>query len=328
MNDFNTVYTNYLNQIEEFLKGFIPDINPKSLYEPFTYIMAAGGKRIRPVLAMLTCKAVGGDPVRAIPAAAAIEILHNFTLVHDDIMDNSPIRRGKATIHKKWNDATAILTGDLMIGYSYKLLENYSDNNNIGSMLKELNNALIEVCEGQGFDMDFNSITDVGIEDYLLMIDKKTSKVLEAASVLGGLAGGGSEIQIESLRKFANYLGIAFQLQDDYLDLNANQAELGKTIGQDITEGKKTYMIIRTKQLAQKPEHVELINRFYESNGLGLEYVSSMREMMEELGVLSESLQLANSYFDKAEEQLSFVSDSENCEMLIKLIASLNKRKY
>ena len=170
--DYQEYYNKYLNKVEERLEEYIKVIPPEKLYEPFKYIMSTGGKRIRPVLAMTCAGAVGSDPIQALNSGVAIEILHNFTLVHDDIMDGSPFRRNNETIHKKWDEATAILTGDVMIGYAYDLLLCSDKNKNSDKILRTFSRGLIEVCEGQVYDMDFNNKKEVSLDDYILMITK------------------------------------------------------------------------------------------------------------------------------------------------------------
>jgi len=328
MINYNTTYKKYLNNIESFLIRYIPNIEPSELYEPFRYIISAGGKRIRPVLAMFCCGAVGGNPEDAIPVGAAIEIMHNFTLVHDDIMDKSDMRRGLLTIHKKWNEPVAILTGDLMVGYSYKLLQYYLYSPKFTDMYVTLCNGLIEVCEGQGYDMNFNSNKNVNADDNLLMIDKKTAKILETAAVLGALAGNAIDEQIKNIRNFANALGLAFQIQDDLLDLTADEKVLGKHIGQDIIEGKKTLLIIKAKEKATEKADIDLLNKFYENNGLGEENIPVIKEMMMRLGVIDEIAGIAEKYFEKAKLSLDCLEKNNHVELLYKFITSLNIRKF
>jgi geranylgeranyl diphosphate synthase type II len=328
MKDYKTHYNKLLMQVEDLLDEYIPDREPTILYEPFRYIVSSGGKRIRPVLTMLSCGAVGGDAHDAIYAGAAIEIMHNFTLVHDDIMDESPIRRGKQTIHLKWDEPTAILTGDVMVGYSYKLLENYSSRTQVAKMYETLTHGLIEVCEGQVFDMMFNEKKDVSVDDYLLTIRKKTAKILETCVVMGAYAGNATELQIAALKEYALYLGIAFQMQDDVLDLTADEAALGKHIGQDIIEGKKTWLMIEARKRVAKPEDKELIDRFFTNNGLDESDIDNIRRILFDLNIIEDATNEAQQYFEKAKAALGPLEPNEYTEMLLWLADTLNKRKY
>lgn len=323
--NFDKVYKEYLDKIENRLEEYMSFSEPHSLYDPFKYIMQVGGKRIRPVLCMISAGAVGGNSDDAIDCGCAIEILHNFTLVHDDIMDESPLRRGRETVHKKWSEAAAILSGDVMVGHAYRLLPK-SDHERSDQIISQFTSGLIEVCEGQAYDMDLNEMKDFSLDDYLLTITKKTARLLETSAVIGGHYGMGSEEQIENLRKFAYNLGIAFQIQDDLLDLIADQAKLGKTIGLDIYEGKKTFLIIRSIQKAETEDDKKLLKRFVDNNGLPIEEVDKVRDMMSRLGVLDEARQEAGKYFDKALEFLAMLPKNESTEMLVALTNKINKR--
>ncbi len=326
--NYNDSYTNLLQKVEDKFLEIIPTFEPKVLYEPFSYIMEAGGKRIRPVLTMFACAAIGQDPLYALDAAAAIEIMHNFTLVHDDIMDNSPIRRGRDTIHIKWDEPAAILSGDVMVGYSYRALNKYIDNPNYPRMVEALSTSLIEVCEGQAYDMQFNSKKDVSVDDYILMISKKTSALLQACAILGGLAANADANQLKALNDYAYGLGIAFQIQDDVLDITADQAKLGKSIGEDIIEGKKTFIILKTKELVTEAADIELINKFFENNGLSQEYVPKVKDIMQKLGVFDIAQNEIETHLRNAHIALANLNQNEYTEMLGEMLNSLNKRTF
>lgn len=321
-------YRQYLEFVEITMAKAINVKQPQELYEPMRYLIHAGGKRIRPVLCMIASGSVDGEPEKAVNIAAAIEILHNFTLVHDDIMDNSPLRRGRPTVHEKWNESVGILTGDVMIGWGYKLLPDLSENPWAGRIVKEYTKAIIEVCEGQAYDMRFNEIKDITMDDYIMMIEKKTARLLECSAVCGAIAGGGNDEEIENLRDFANHLGLAFQIQDDLLDMTANQNELGKKIGQDILEGKKTGLIIKAKELATEIEDTRLLDLFFEKNGLGEEYINKFKEMFERLGVFDYAIETANEHFDKAREFLDKLNENYHTDMLRWLVSRIDKRSY
>ncbi|MFP4370369.1 MAG: polyprenyl synthetase family protein [Candidatus Kapaibacterium sp.] len=327
MNNQN-LYRQYLELVEKRINEHVQVIEPKSLYEPFSYFMQAGGKRIRPVLTMISAGAVGGNPEEAVDIAAAIEILHNFTLVHDDIMDDSPLRRGRPTVHNKWDKNIAILVGDLMIGYACKLLPTHKQHERAAEIHKEFTDSLIIVSEGQAFDMDFNEKRDTTVDEYFVMISKKTAHLLEASAVVGGHAGFGSNRQIAALGKYGDNLGLAFQIQDDLLDLTADQAELGKQIGQDIVEGKKTYMMINARLRAQSPEDKKLIDLFFENHGLGSEYVPVIKDMLDRLGILDDAKVRVKQFLNEAEASLEVLEDNEYTRLLKWIIQYLTDRKY
>lgn len=328
MENFKELYNQYLAAVENRMQEYLADIKPDILYEPFRYLVSGGGKRIRPVLMMISAGAVGGDPERAVGPAAALEFLHNFTLVHDDIMDKSPLRRGRATVHTKWNESTAILTGDVMVGHAYRLLPDRKNHENSDEIIKAFNNALIEVCEGQAYDMDFNMKKDVTIENYIMMIDRKTARLIETAAVMGAYIGHGTIDDIESLRRFGNALGLAFQLRDDLLDITADEAMLGKKIGRDIVEGKKTYLIIRAREKATESSDIELLNRFYENDGLPETEISAMKDMMERLGVFEYASDLTEKYLAQARVNLTELKACQYTEMLEWLVGLLSSRNH
>ncbi len=326
-NDFKNIYNEYLSKVEEKLEKTVKDKVPSSLYEPFHYLITGGGKRIRPVLTMLSCGAVGGNPLDALDAGVAIEILHNFTLVHDDIMDKSPIRRNRPTVHIKWNEASAILTGDVMVGYAYSLLPSAAEHPRSDEIIKTFTRGLIEVCEGQAFDMNFNENVCVSFDDYLLMIDKKTAKIIETSALIGGHFGNAKKEELEALKSYAHAVGIAFQIQDDLLDLTAEQDELGKTIGQDIVEGKKTFLIIKAIEAVQNEEDKALLNEFLAHRGLSSDKVPVMKKMLNRLGVIKEARNEADKYFSIAKKHLEKLPGNQSTQMLGWLLETLNKRK-
>lgn len=331
--DFSTLYEEYLVAVERRLNQVLKVKEPKSVYEPVNYLIASGGKRIRPILAMIAADAVGSNPLEAVDCAAAIEILHNFTLVHDDIMDKSPLRRGRDTVHIKWDEPTAILAGDIMIGVAYKLLPISKTHERSEEIFSVFTNALIEVCEGQAYDMEFNSKHDVGLKEYFNMIEKKTAKLLEASALIGAHFGSADPIELEALKNYARYCGIAFQLQDDLLDIISETAEFGKSIGQDIIDGKKTYLILRAVEILKEKEQgldqeKMLLERFYQKNGLPKDDVLIMKDIFYRLGIINEINQQIDELFNKAQSQLESLDNNRGKAMLAWLIQSLNRRKY
>jgi geranylgeranyl diphosphate synthase type II len=323
--NFETTFNELRNKIENRIKEVTQIFEPRDLYEPYNYFMAEGGKRIRPALTMIACGASGGNPDDALDCGVAIEIMHNFTLVHDDIMDGSDFRRNRPTVHKKWNEAIAILTGDAMIGFALKLIP---DCNRYYDIIQTFTQGLIEVCEGQVLDMQFNTSQNVKIDDYLRMISKKTSALLETCSKIGALKANASDEIVSSLVNYSKNLGLAFQIQDDLLDMIADEKVFGKKVGLDIQEGKKTFLVILANERVEKPEHKELLKKYYQSNGLPSDYVAKFNEMFHELGVFDFAKQEIQVYFEKAKNSLQYVPDSEYKDMLVWLLDKLNNRNY
>ncbi|MDX1829479.1 MAG: polyprenyl synthetase family protein [Lutibacter sp.] len=260
-----------MKSIENYKEDFLLYLNeaikvkePKKLYEPIHYILQLGGKRLRPVLTLLICDIYNGDVAKAMNAAAAIEVFHNFTLIHDDIMDNAIIRRGKTTVHEKWNINAGILSGDAMMIMAYQLLEKYEP-----QLYKKLNilfsKTALEVCEGQQLDIDFETKTNVSIPDYIKMITYKTSVLVAAAMKMGAILANVSNDEAEKIYKFGLNLGIAFQLQDDYLDTFGDVATFGKEIGGDINENKKTFLFLKALEVSNDKDKKELL-KWYSSN--------------------------------------------------------------
>lgn len=231
--------------------------NPKELYEPITYLMQLGGKRLRPALVLMATDLFGGEIKKAIPAALAIETFHNFTLMHDDIMDKAPLRRGKQTVHVKWSESVAILSGDVMFVEAFKLMIQV-EANILPQVLNVFNNTAVGVCEGQQIDMNFETSTEVSIADYLEMIRLKTAVLLGGALKIGALIGNSSVTDADKLYDFGVNLGIAFQLQDDILDVYGDPEKFGKQVGGDILANKKTFLLIKAKALASENQLNEL----------------------------------------------------------------------
>ncbi len=231
---------------------------PRELYEPFNYIMELGGKRLRPVLALLGYQLFRGDSERALPVAHAVEIFHNFSLVHDDIMDQAPLRRGQPTVHRHYGVNTAILSGDVMLIYAYEALLLTRDKSVIPELVRVFNRVAVEVCEGQQRDMNFEQRAEVTIEEYLQMISQKTAALIAGALELGGIVAGATVEDRHNLSAFGRNIGIAFQLQDDILDTFGDPEKFGKKIGGDIVQNKKTYLILKALEVARTPDRTRL----------------------------------------------------------------------
>jgi geranylgeranyl diphosphate synthase type II len=252
----------YQDIFNSYLSVKAIDKEPVTLYEPINYILDLGGKRLRPVLTLMAAELFGEDCTKALNAAMCIEVFHNFSLIHDDIMDQAPLRRGQQTVHEKWDLNTGILSGDAMLILAGRYLESYSP-----ELFKPLmllfNTTAMEVCEGQQYDVDFETQTDVTEEAYLKMIAYKTAVLVAAAMKMGAMIGGASDEDAKALYNFGLYLGTAFQLQDDYLDAFGDPKTFGKQVGGDILEHKKTYLYLKTMELgdADTQKHfLELMN--------------------------------------------------------------------
>jgi geranylgeranyl diphosphate synthase, type II len=245
----NTIAT-YQQEIEDALKTKKYGSNPKELYEPITYLMSLGGKRLRPVLVLIATDLFDGDISKAVYPALAIELFHNFTLVHDDLMDNAPLRRNQPTVHVKWNPNIAILSGDAMMVRAYQELC-MSDHSILPQLLDVFSDTAVKVCEGQQYDMNYETLPKVSIQQYIKMIELKTAVLLGGALKIGAIVGGAREEDAQRLYDFGKNIGIAFQLQDDILDVYADAAKFGKQKGGDIISNKKTYLLLKAIEMAE-----------------------------------------------------------------------------
>jgi geranylgeranyl diphosphate synthase type II len=295
---------------------------PVRLYEPADYILSLGGKRLRPVFALMGAH-LYGDPEKALNVAMAVEVFHNFTLLHDDIMDEAPLRRGKPTVHKKYNTHTAILTGDVMMIQSYQYLLDYQDPLMVKSLLDIFNKMAFEVCEGQQWDMDFETRADVTINEYIHMITYKTSVLIAASLQMGSLVSGASAQDQKHLYEFAKNFGIAFQLQDDILDTFGEEAKVGKTIGGDILQNKKTYLFLKALDLADDNQK-ERLKYLYFSKQADLspeEKIREVTQIFKAVHVVEYARQVIEAYRDLALSHLSACSpDMEKKKVLSDLM--------
>ncbi|WP_100613973.1 polyprenyl synthetase family protein [Confluentibacter citreus] len=255
--------TFYQEAFTSHLEGFTKKREPATLYNPINYILQLGGKRLRPVLTLMTADIFNGDYKKALSAALSIEVFHNFSLVHDDIMDDAPLRRGQKTVHEKWNINTGILSGDAMLIMAYQLFENYEPET-FQALAKLFGKTALEVCEGQQYDVDFETRNDVSIPEYLKMIEYKTAVLVGAAMKMGAIVANASENDQDHIYEFGKNLGIAFQLQDDYLDAFGDPKTFGKQVGGDIIENKKTYLYLKSLEFANTIEKEYLLKLFNE----------------------------------------------------------------
>jgi geranylgeranyl diphosphate synthase, type II len=280
-------YRQYHARINEALAGCFQKESPCTLYGPARYILEGKGKRIRPFLSLLAAEAVSGSSDHALGVALGIEVLHNFTLMHDDIMDAADLRHGRPTVHKQWDVNAAILSGDMMIAYAYELALKTLPARHT-EVIHIFNDANITICEGQALDMELEQRTDVSIADYLDMIAKKTGRLISAALEAGGVAGNGTPEQISALVTFGEKIGRAFQIQDDYLDIMAGDGKSGKVPGGDVINGKKTWLLLRSLELAEGRDR-ELLQSIFDNKGTSPDNVPSVRAIFERCGVLEET---------------------------------------
>jgi geranylgeranyl diphosphate synthase type II len=313
--DFSKIYNYYRLIVEKQLKLFNGKRIPDSVYSPIKYILSSGGKRFRPILVILACEAVGGKLSEAIYAAAAIEMLHNFTLVHDDIMDHAELRRGRLTVHKKWDENTAILAGDEMIAQAYKVLLR-TKSPALKQVLQVYTDAFVQVCEGQGMDKEFESKKNVSLADYFKMISKKTGRVISASTEIGGIIGGGTKKQLIALRKYGEYLGKAFQIMDDLLDLVGNTKELGKKIGGDIKEGKKTYLLIKAMEKVRGSDR-KLLFSISPSARVSEMFVNKAKKIYFESGVVADARKEVLKNTRKAQQAIALLPSSNAKSLLM-----------
>ena len=260
------------------------ELEPRALFEPIGYTLSLGGKRVRPLLCLLACRLYSDNIATALPIARALEVFHNFTLLHDDLMDKSPIRRGQPTVYRKWNDNTAILSGDAMSIEAYRSLEGIENPQLLFKVLPFFNKMAIEICKGQQYDMDFEEREHVSIAEYIEMIRLKTAVLLGAALRLGALAAGAYDSDAQILDEVGQALGLAFQIQDDYLDVYGDEKTFGKPIGGDIMNGKKTLMLLYTQAKLERDDRAELDQLMQLGQEHKEERISGVRRLYDKAG--------------------------------------------
>lgn len=276
---------------------------PKNLYEPIQYILSLGGKRMRPVLTLMACEVFNVDSGKAIPAATAVEVFHNFSLIHDDIMDDAPLRRGNQTVHEKWDLNTGILSGDAMLILAYQFFENYEPKT-FQKLAKLFSKTALEVCEGQQYDVDFEMRDDVTIPEYLKMIEYKTAVLVGAAMKMGAIVAETSEENANLIYNFGLNLGIAFQLQDDYLDAFGNPETFGKQVGGDIIENKKTYLYLKAIEFSQAEDKQQLLHLFSIQPSENTDKIESVKAIFNASGASEATKKAIQDYTYKAFETL------------------------
>lgn len=325
-----TSLKDYKQFFEIALENSYSTSTPAALYQPIYYLLNLGGKRLRPILTLMAADIFGNNHRKAIDAALAVEIFHNFTLMHDDIMDSAPIRRGSATVHNKWNTNTAILSGDAMMILAYQALESYKD-----PLFRKLNSLFsktaIEVCKGQQYDLDFETQLEVTQGDYLEMIQLKTAVLVGCSLKMGALIGGANQADSKNLYDFGVLLGIAFQIQDDYLDAYANSESFGKQLSGDIIENKKTILYHQAMENGSSKEKTTLRNWFsveVKEKDVSKK-INAVKSLFDKTGASDASKALVIKYTQAAFEKLDILDISDNNKIIFKTFGTnLMERKF
>ena len=312
--------SHYQELISKHFDSLILQKEPTNLYEPIQYILALGGKRLRPVLTLMATEVFDADAEKALAAATAVEVFHNFSLIHDDIMDDAPLRRGKETVHEKWNINTGILSGDAMLILAYQYFEEYEPT--IFRALAQLfSKTALEVCEGQQYDVDFETRDDVTIPEYLKMIEFKTAVLVGAAMKMGAIVAETSIENANAIYDFGLNLGIAFQLQDDYLDAFGNPETFGKQVGGDIIENKKTYLYLKAMEFASETQKEQLLHLFSIQPNDNTDKINSVKEIFNETGASQATQKAIESYTLKALKTLGEVHISVDKKNILEAFA-------
>ncbi len=319
MSTFNELITFIRKEVNRDLKRLPIPKRPVYLYEPIRFALSGNGKRFRPILVHLAGRANNADPDSLMKIALAVELLHNFTLVHDDIMDNDDMRHGQAAIHSKWDESTAILAGDGINAIAQILLSGIPDRSN--AICRFFNQATLEVCEGQALDKEFENDLSVTEEQYLEMIEKKTGSLLGACAALSATLVGADQEVINEFDQFGRALGNGFQIHDDLLEIYGNPNEMGKSLGSDIVEGKQTMMVIKARNLFGK----EWGNIIGDSDKI--DFMDKIRSFFTENGIENETKGLAQTYFDLARNSLENI-EGINCSELFDFVSLVETRSY
>ncbi|WP_298899495.1 polyprenyl synthetase family protein [uncultured Psychroserpens sp.] len=300
----------YHDAFVKHLEAFITSKQPETLYNPINYILQLSGKRLRPILTLMTAEIFESDYKKALDAALSVEVFHNFSLVHDDIMDDAPLRRGKETVHEKWDINTGILSGDAMLIMAYQLFENYEPHV-FQDLAKLFSKTAIEVCEGQQYDVDFETRDDVTIAEYLKMIEYKTAVLVGAAMKMGAIVAKASQECQNSIYDFGRNLGIAFQLQDDYLDAFGDPKTFGKQVGGDIIENKKTYLYLKALEFSNKEDQLQLEHLYGVSPSDPSEKIETIKQLFVATGSAEATKKEIENYTKKAFSVLESIKISE-----------------
>ncbi len=311
-------------RVVEHLQTFLDKKEPVLLYEPITYTMSAGGKRLRPVMTCIACEAVGGTVDDALDAAVALEFLHNFTLIHDDIMDDDDMRRGRETVHKKWDENVAILSGDALLVIAYQAISQCAPEK-LPVVIDYFSNGILKVCEGQTYDKEFETRESVTLNEYFDMIDKKTAELFAVSCAIGATLGNGSDEQVAALRLYGMKLGRAFQIQDDLLDVTADQDVLGKDIGSDIEENKKTFLVSHALEHAVHKDK-EKLKLLLQKGKITSQDVSDVIDVFEHAGTIQAARNIISECIKDARTALQSFNESDAKNQLLLLLEMIEKR--
>ncbi len=322
--DFSKQIEELTSVVNQEIRKLFLDKKPLSLYQPMFHLLSAGGKRIRPLLVILSCQAVGGKLENCLNAAVAVELLHTFTLVHDDIMDHDAIRRSKPTVHEKWDEATAILAGDGLVTLAYQVLLK-TRHPDLQEVLKSFTDGLLVLCEGQALDKEFETREDVSLEAYEEMIEKKTARLIEVSCEMGTILGNASVEEKKNIGLFASSLGKAFQIQDDLLDIMSEEKVSGKPFGSDLIEKKKTYLTIHFINSAN-PTDKEKFQRLWKKDLLKREDVLQIRELFNKAGTIESARKIIKELILRATKALDFLQPGEAKDNLRKLALKIRDR--
>ncbi len=307
----------YQEIISNHFNALIVNEEPANLYEPIKYILSLGGKRMRPVLTLMATEVFDADCKKSLAAATAVEVFHNFSLIHDDIMDDAPLRRGNETVHEKWNINTGILSGDAMLILAYQYFEQYEPKI-FQELAKLFSKTALEVCEGQQYDVDFETREDVTIPEYLKMIEYKTAVLVGASMKMGAIVAQTTEENKNLIYDFGLNLGIAFQLQDDYLDAFGNPETFGKQVGGDIIENKKTYLYLKAMEFAKPEEKEQLLHLFSIQPNDNTEKINSVKEIFNSTGASQETKNAIEKFTLKAFETLEKMDIKDSKKAVLK----------
>ncbi|MCD6598629.1 MAG: polyprenyl synthetase family protein [Bacteroidales bacterium] len=308
--------------ISETVRNLKFNDEPVELYKPIHYVLSTGGKRIRPVMTIMSANLFTEDIEKAIKPAMGLEIFHNFTLLHDDIMDEADVRRNAPTVHKKWDQNVAILSGDVMAILAYEYITSCKQEK-LPQVIQVFNTTARQVCEGQQYDMNFESKNHVGVEDYLKMIEMKTSVLLAGCMEIGAIIGGADDKDAKLLSAFGRDIGMAFQIQDDLLDTYGNQEVFGKEIGGDIVANKKTYLLIKAIENAGNKQREILLNLFSEKTANAKDKIKATKEIFNEMNIEELTRKLALKYFENAGKNLDKVNVSDEKKKGLRHLANI-----
>jgi len=315
----------YSEIADERIRESISDITPETLLKASEHLITAGGKKIRPSLALLSAEAVGGEPEDAAGVAAAIELIHTFSLIHDDIMDDDEIRRGEPAVHVLWGEPMAILAGDVLFSKAFEAVIRNGDSERVKDALAVVVDSCVKICEGQALDMGFEERLDVTEDEYMEMIYKKTAALIAAATKAGAIMGGGSPQEISALEDYGRFIGLAFQIHDDYLDVVSDEESLGKPVGSDIAEGKMTLMVVKALERASDKDRDRLISIL----GSGDEkLVAEAIDIFERYGATEYAHGVALDHVRMAKERLQVLEESHAREALAMIADFVLEREH